>query len=164
MVFRIKIAEYLFTPMFCFLWQKEADIGGGQYKRMFLKISQFTRKHMCQSFFFNKVASGAQKRDSGYRCFFLNFATFLRTPFYRTPRYDCFWTEYKYNNVKMIQRNIKRNYNKTTFRSSVLQMFFKINVLENFAISTGKHLCWKKETPIQVFSYEHCEIFKNDFS
>ena len=131
---------------------------------MFLKISQFTGKHMCQSFFFNKVASGAQKRDSGYRCFFVNFATFLRTPFYRTPRCDCFWTEYKYNNVKMIQRNIKRNYNKTTFRSSVLQMFFKISVLENFAISTGKHLCWKKETPIQVFSYEYCEIFKNNFS
>ena len=28
------------------------------------------------------------------------------------------------------------------FRSSRLQMFFKIFVLKNFAIFTGKHLCW----------------------
>ena len=27
-------------------------------------------------------------------------------------------------------------------RSRRLQMFFKINVLTNFAILTGKHLCW----------------------
>ena len=29
-----------------------------------------------------------------------------------------------------------------TFRSSRLQMFFKIGVLKNFATSTGKHLFW----------------------
>ena len=47
-------------------------------------------------------------------------------------------------------------------------MFFKIVVLKTFAIV--KHLCWslfliklKKEAPAQVFSYEHCEIFKNSF-
>ena len=28
------------------------------------------------------------------------------------------------------------------FRSSRLQMFFKIFVLKNFSIFTGKHLCW----------------------
>ena len=47
-------------------------------------------------------------------------------------------------------------------------MFFKIVVLKTFAIV--KHLCWslfliklKKEAPAQVFSYEHCEIFKDSF-
>ena len=53
-------------------------------------------------------------------------------------------------------------------------MFFKISVLKNFAIFTGKHLCWdlfsmkacnfiQKETPTQVFSCEYCEILKNNF-
>ena len=65
-------------------------------------------------------------------------------------------------------------------RSSRSQMFFKIGVLKNFAIFTGKHLCWglffnrvpfrkglqafnfiKKETPTQLFSCEYCEILKN---
>ena len=48
-------------------------------------------------------------------------------------------------------------------------MFFKIGALKNFA--TVNHLCWslflinlkKEEAPTQVFSYEHCEIFKNSF-
>ena len=56
-------------------------------------------------------------------------------------------------------------------------MFFKIGVLKNFAIFSGKHLCWspflinkpeglqryQKETPTQVCSCEYCEIFKNSF-
>ena len=45
-------------------------------------------------------------------------------------------------------------------------MFFKIGVLEDFAIFTGKHLCLQvsfKETPTQVFSCEYCEIFKKSF-
>ena len=40
-------------------------------------------------------------------------------------------------------------------------MLFKIGVLTNFEIFTGKHLCWRKETPTQVFSCEYCEISKN---
>ena len=39
-------------------------------------------------------------------------------------------------------------------------------VIKNFAIFTGKHLCWSlflKETPIKVFSCEYCEIFKNTY-
>ena len=50
----------------------------------------------------------------------------------------------------------------------------KKGVLRNFAKFTGKHLCqslffnkvagfFKKETLIQVFSCEFCEIFKNNF-
>ena len=54
-------------------------------------------------------------------------------------------------------------------RSSRTQMFFKLGVLKNSAIV--KHLCWslflkklkKEEALTQVFSYKHCEIFKNRF-
>ena len=57
------------------------------------------------------------------------------------------------------------------------QMFFKTRVLKNFAVFTGKHLCWslflvKSQdwrlafcifTPTQVFSRECCKIFKSSF-
>ena len=72
------------------------------------------------------------------------------------------------------KRSVKFQANSCTLfsepRSSCSQMFFKIGVLENSAIFTGKHLCWsfffffkKKDTPIQVLSCEYCEIFKNSF-
>ena len=52
-------------------------------------------------------------------------------------------------------------------RTSRLQMLFTIGVLKNFAILTGKHLCWSlfllKLQAIQVFSWECCEIFTNSF-
>ena len=54
------------------------------------------------------------------------------------------------------------------------QVFFKIGVLTNCEMFTGKHLCWSlllmnlqatllKETPTQVFSHEYCENSKNSF-
>ena len=66
-----------------------------------------------------------------------------------------------------------------TNRSSLLkqmQMFFKIDVLKNFANFIGNHQYWSiiliklqawrpatllKKTPTQVFSFEICESFKN---
>ena len=36
----------------------------------------------------------------------------------------------------------KQSLPKSDFRSSRSEMFFKIGVLRNFAIFTGKHLCW----------------------
>ena len=48
-------------------------------------FAKFTGKHLCQSLFINKVAASGlqlhQKRDSG-RCFPMNSAKFLRTPFF----------------------------------------------------------------------------------
>ena len=56
------------------------------------------------------------------------------------------------------------------FRSSRSQMFFKIGVLKNFAIFTGKSLCWSlflikllKRNTNTGFSCEKCKIFKNTF-
>ena len=45
-------------------------------------------------------------------------------------------------------------------------MCFEIGVPKNFANYTGKHMCqslYYKKTPIQVFSYEICQIFKKIF-
>ena len=54
------------------------------------------------------------------------------------------------------------------------EVFYKKNVLKNFAKFTGKHMCQslflmklqaeafnfiKKETLVQVFSYEFCKVF-----
>ena len=44
-------------------------------------FAKFTEKHLCQSFFFNKVATLLKKRI-WHRCFPVNFAKFLRTPFF----------------------------------------------------------------------------------
>ena len=53
-------------------------------------------------------------------------------------------------------------------RNSHLEVFYKKGVLENFVEFKGKHLRQglffnKKETLVQVFSCEFCEIFKNTF-
>ena len=49
--------------------------------------AKFTRKHLCQSLFFNKVAflrpATLLKKRLWHRCFPVNFAKFPRTPFLR---------------------------------------------------------------------------------
>ena len=59
-------------------------------KGVLINIDKFTRKHLCQSLFFNKVAdlrsATLLKMRLRRRCFPVNFANFLGTPFfYRTP-------------------------------------------------------------------------------
>ena len=48
-------------------------------------FGKFTGKHLCQSLFFNKVAglrpATLLKKRLWHRCFPVNFAKFLRTPF-----------------------------------------------------------------------------------
>ena len=43
-------------------------------KDVLRNFKKFTGKHLCKSLFFNKAA--------GLRCFSVNFAKFLRTPFF----------------------------------------------------------------------------------
>ena len=57
---------------------------------------------------------------------------------------------------------------KHSFKKQLPKVFYKKAVLKNLAILIGKHLRWSlfwqlyyKETPTQVLSLEHCEIFKN---
>ena len=48
-------------------------------------FAKFTGKHLCQSHFFNKVAGrrpvALWKKGPWQRCFLVNFAKYLRTPF-----------------------------------------------------------------------------------
>ena len=60
-------------------------------------FANFTGNHLCQSLFLNKVAvqrsTTLLKKRLWHRCFPLNFAKFLRTPFYRAPLGDFFCTD-----------------------------------------------------------------------
>ena len=52
-------------------------------------FSKFTGKHLCQRLFFNQVAGWSAatllKKGFWHRCFPVNFAKFLRTPFLQNP-------------------------------------------------------------------------------
>ena len=63
-------------------------------KGVFKNFSKFTGKHLCQSLYFNKVASRRPatllKKRLWHRCFPVNFAKFLRTPFFIEHLWCCF--------------------------------------------------------------------------
>ena len=62
-------------------------------KGVFRNLPKFTGEHMYQSLFLNKVAAlpaTLLKKSLWHWCFPVNFAKFLRKPFYRTPPGDCF--------------------------------------------------------------------------
>ena len=63
-------------------------------KKCFLRnFAKFIGKHLCQSLFFNKVAGRPVtllKKRLWYRCFPVNFAKFLRTPFLQNTSGGCF--------------------------------------------------------------------------
>ena len=52
-------------------------------------FAKFTGKHLCQRLLFNKVAgirpATLLKKRHRRRCFLVNFAKFLRTPFLQNP-------------------------------------------------------------------------------
>ena len=95
-------------------------------------------------------------------CFPVNFEKFLRTPFFTE---HLWWL--------LLDRVMN-----TLLRSSRPYMLFKIDVLKNFAIFTGKHKCWslfllkqacKSRNFIKMrlqhwcFFVNVCRIFKNRF-
>ena len=64
--------------MFC---KKRCSLRNGALRN----FAKFTGKHLCQSLFFNKVAdlrsATLLKKRLWHRCFPVNFAKFLKTPF-----------------------------------------------------------------------------------
>ena len=60
-------------------------------------FTKFTGKQLCLSLFFNKVAglrpgpATLEKKRLWHRCFPVNVAKFLRTPFLQNTSGDCFW-------------------------------------------------------------------------
>ena len=81
-------------------------------KGVLRSFTKFTGKCLYQSLFFNKVAglrpATLLRKKLWHRCFPVNFANFLRTPFFRTPLDDCFYTE-SYNDNAI--GNLKINLN-----------------------------------------------------
>ena len=87
-------------------------------KDVLKNFAKFTRKHLRQSLFFNKVAGLSYRSQSidlqnksiewflydrpiilskkrlWHRCFLVNFAKFLRTPSLQNTSGDCFWKDY----------------------------------------------------------------------
>ena len=67
-------------------------------------FAKFTGKHLCQSLFFNKVAglrsATLLKKRLWHRCFPVNFAKFLRTPFLHNTSSGCFCI----NNTNIVLR------------------------------------------------------------
>ena len=63
-------------------------------KGVLQNFAKFTRKHLLQSLFFNKVAglrpAALLKNRLRQRCFLVNFAKFLSTYFFRDYRGGCF--------------------------------------------------------------------------
>ena len=67
--------------------RSEAATGGVLYKNLPLKISQNSKENTCAGVSFliklqAKACNIIQKRDSDISCFPVNFAKFLRTPFF----------------------------------------------------------------------------------
>ena len=73
-----------------------------------------------------------------HRCFPVSFANFSKNTFcYRTPLVDDFEII-----PKLVNPDWSLIFFKSNFRNNCLQMVFKIDVLNDFSIFTGKHLCW----------------------
>ena len=90
-------------------------------------FAKFKGKHLCQNLFLYSLSTLLKKR-LWHRCFPVNFAKVLRTPFYRTPRDDCFWTEFIliYNWVLIFSQWIKSQENIVLLRSVSFEIFRSI--------------------------------------
>ena len=90
-------------------------------KDVLRNFAKFTGKHLCQSFFFDKVAglrlAILLKKRPWRRCFPVNFAKFLKTLFLQNTSDGCFCTYWKMNFVYIvfilslvgIDQNLKKN-------------------------------------------------------
>ena len=102
-------------------------------KGVLRNFSKFTGKHLCQVLFYNKVAGPEPatllKMRLWHRCFPINFAKFLRTPFHRTPLNDCSSTIQHFlaeNTSKVLngqQQNKGVTFHWSRFNPSLVKMF-----------------------------------------
>ena len=112
-------------------------------KGVLRNFAKLTGKHLCQSLFFNIVAglrpTTFLKKRLGHRCFSLNFAKFLRTPFLTEHlRWLPLYLEVK-NQKKMIKGSfITKTRGKT--EAVVQRYYLKKGVLRNLAKFTRKRL------------------------
>ena len=78
-------------------------------KGLLKNFANFTGKHLCQSLFFNENAGLSPatllKKRPCHKCFLVNFANFLGTPFLYNSSSGCFWTLNKRINEWSIMYN-----------------------------------------------------------
>ena len=114
-------------------------------KYVFGKFAKFTGKHLCQSLFFNKVAdlrpATLLKKRLWHRCFPVNFAKYLRTPFL---------TEHLWSLLLMVLSKrlfILSTFNRSLFQSSHLIATFRRS-------KTGLNMTVFRISPqIYIFSF-----------
>ena len=75
-----------------------------------------------------------------HKCFTLNFAKFLRTPFYLTPPHDCFWIFILCSDKKYLLRNCIHFWIKVRFSKNLKK---KVLVFNLFLYLNVKTSCWR---------------------
>ena len=112
-------------------------------KSVLRNFAKFTRKHLCQGLFFNKVAATALlKKRLWHRCFPLNFAKFLRTPFLQNTS----------RQVLLLSRLLK-NFSFLLF----LINFSSIVLLTHFSLMFHFHNLWKRQKTKLLSMYIPCK-------
>ena len=88
---KVRASNTLFTGMTEYMCLYRSSRPEVFFKKGVLRnFVKFIGEHLCERLFLNKVAglkpATLLKKRLWHRCFYMNFATFLRTPFfYRTP-------------------------------------------------------------------------------
>ena len=111
--------------------------GGVLWKRFLKNFTKFTGKHLCQSLFFNKVAglrsATLLKKRLWHRYFPVNFAKFLKTPFFT----EHLWL------LLLYLRQINRHQD--------IVKIAEIVSTETVLLSTPRYYGCKKFMPIHVY-------------
>ena len=90
-------------------------------KGVLRNFAKFPGKHLWVSYLIKRL---------WHRCFPVNFAKFVRTPFYRTPLDDCFW--YILFILILRKRDFKVSSTKNSFRLfKTIDKDYLINLIKN---------------------------------
>ena len=127
-------------------------------------FTKFAGKHLCQSLFFNKIASLGlqlyQKRDSGTGVFLpINFVKFLRTSFLQnTPGRLCLYCEWQKNDLTITK--LRHRY----FSCKFLRLTFGKQYLEKGESKHNLHQSFLKSIREAFYSYPGWETLHLWFS
>ena len=107
-------------------------------------FTNFTAKHLCQSFFFNKPAGLRRttllEKRVWHMCFPVNFMKFLRAPFCRAPPNDCFYTL-----LSFLESH--------TFHCEPCNKVFSVNPVERLAVFKPVTLTCARNILIYVYCF-----------
>ena len=82
-----RLFYFLGSKVWLYIFEFVCSVHRSNHWRCFVKkgvlrdFAKFTGKHLCQRLFFNKIAAILFKKSLWHRCFPVNFAKYLRTPF-----------------------------------------------------------------------------------